>query len=118
MQITDGLTLLLMGLIAVCSLIGGAIVVLMIQKSKGNVNKAREDAEKELQKESLKAKLPKEDVKKFMEFDDIEDDMIVQDKGNRFVMVLKCTGINYDLMSEPAMLAVEEKEITRFKRRL
>ncbi len=108
MQITDGLTLLLMGLIAVCSLIGGAIVVLMIQKSKGNVNKAREDAEKELQKESLKAKLPKEDVKKFMEFDDIEDDMIVQDKGNRFVMVLKCTGINYDLMSEPEMLAVEE----------
>lgn len=108
MQLNDGLTLILIGLIAVFSLIGGAVVVLIIQKNKGNVNKAREDAERELQKESLKAKLPKEDVKKFMEFDDIEDDMIVQDNGNRFVMILKCTGINYDLMSEPEMLAVEE----------
>ncbi len=108
MQLTDGLTLILMGLIAVCSLIGGAIVVLLIQRSKGNLNKAHEDAEREAQKESIKSKLPKEDVKKFMEFEDIEDDMIIQEDGKRFVMVLKCTGINYDLMSEPEMLAVEE----------
>lgn len=51
---------------------------------------------------------PKEDVQKFMEFDKIEDDMIIQDKGNRFVMAIKCQGINYDLMSENEMLAVEE----------
>lgn len=108
MQLTDSLTLILMGLIAMCSLIGGAIVVLLIQRSKGNLNKAQKDAEKDIQKESIKAKLPKEDVKKFMEFEDIEDDMIIQEDGKRFVMVLKCTGINYDLMSEPEMLAVEE----------
>lgn len=108
MQLTDSLTLILMGLIALCSLVGGAIVVLLIQRSKGNLNKAQKDAEKDIQKESIKAKLPKEDVKKFMEFEDIEDDMIIQENGKRFVMVLKCTGINYDLMSEPEMLAVEE----------
>ena len=51
---------------------------------------------------------PKEDVQKFMEFDKIEDDMIIQDKGNRYVMAIKCQGINYDLMSENEMLAVEE----------
>lgn len=108
MQLTDSLTLILMGLIALCSLVGGAIVVLLIQRSKGNLNKAQKDVEKDIQKESIKAKLPKEDVKKFMEFEDIEDDMIIQENGKRFVMVLKCTGINYDLMSEPEMLAVEE----------
>ena len=55
-----------------------------------------------------KVEYPREDVQKFMEFDKIEDDMIIQEKGNRFVMAIKCQGINYDLMSENEMLAVEE----------
>ena len=55
-----------------------------------------------------KVDYPREDVQKFMEFDKIEDDMIIQEKGNRFVMAIKCQGINYDLMSENEMLAVEE----------
>ena len=55
-----------------------------------------------------KVDYPREDVQKFMEFDKIEDDMIIQEKGNRFVMAIKCQGINYDLTSENEMLAVEE----------
>ena len=55
-----------------------------------------------------KVEYPREDIQKFMEFDKIEDDMIIQEKGNRFVMAIKCQGINYDLMSENEMLAVEE----------
>ena len=55
-----------------------------------------------------KTDYPRENVQKFMEFDKIEDDMIIQEKGNRFVMAIKCQGINYDLMSENEMLAVEE----------
>ena len=55
-----------------------------------------------------KVDYPREDVQKFMEFDKIEDDMIIQEKGNRFVMAIKCQGINYDLTSEDEMLAVEE----------
>lgn len=47
-----------------------------------------------------------------MEFDKILDDMIVQDKENRFTMAIKCKGINYDLMSEVEQLAVEEGFIT------
>ena len=108
MLLTDSLTLILMALIAIISIIGGVVATLIIQRSRGNLKNVQRDAEKEVQKESMKAKLPKEDVKKFMEFDDVEDDMIIQDDGKRYVMVLKCTGINYDLMSEPEMLAVEE----------
>ncbi len=49
-----------------------------------------------------------ESVFNFMEFDKIEDNMIVQKKGNKFVMVVECQGINYDLMSEVEKNGVEE----------
>lgn len=44
----------------------------------------------------------------FMEFDKVEDDMIIQKNGKRFLMVIECQGINYDLMSEEEKVAVEE----------
>ena len=47
-----------------------------------------------------KSDIKKEDVFKFMEFDRILDDMIVQKAGTRFTKAIKCKGINYDLMSE------------------
>lgn len=56
--------------------------------------------------------VPREDVFRFMEFDRILDDMIVQKNGSRFTKALKCKGINYDLMSEAEQLAVEEGFIT------
>ncbi len=108
MFITDTLTYVLIALIALISVIGGVVATLIIQKNKGNLKTSDKDVEREIRKENLKAKLPREDVRDFMEFDEIEDDMIIQDKGRRYVMVLKCTGINYDLMSEPEMLAVEQ----------
>ena len=43
----------------------------------------------------------------FMEFDGIEDNMIVQKKGKKYLMVVECQGINYDLMSEMEKTAVE-----------
>ena len=43
-----------------------------------------------------------------MEFDKIEDNMIIQKKGKRFIMVVECQGINYDLMSQAEKVSVEE----------
>lgn len=54
----------------------------------------------------------KEDIFKFMEFDRILNNMIVQNGGSRFTMAIKCKGINYDLMSEVEQLSVEEGFIT------
>ena len=34
--------------------------------------------------------------------------MIVQKNGNRYLMVVECQGINYDLMSEAEKVSVEE----------
>ena len=49
-----------------------------------------------------------ESVFDFMEFDKIEDNMIIQKKGNKYIMVVECQGINYDLMSEVEKNGVEE----------
>jgi hypothetical protein len=50
----------------------------------------------------------KADINEFMEFEDIIDNMIVQKNGNRFLMVVECQGVNYDLMSSMEKVAVEE----------
>jgi hypothetical protein len=90
----------------------GALIVIMIQRRRGGrtatqeAQDYREKVEEKRRQETMKARTEK--MKDFMEFDRIEDDMIVQDDGNRFCMVIKCMGINYDLMSENEMLAVEE----------
>ena len=49
-----------------------------------------------------------ESVMDFMEFDKIEDNMIVQKDGNKYIMVIECQGINYDLMSAVEKNSVEE----------
>lgn len=49
-----------------------------------------------------------ENVKNFMDFDDIKDNMIIQKDGKRLVMVIKCQGVNYDLMSSIEKVGVEQ----------
>ena len=44
----------------------------------------------------------------FMEFEKIEDNMIVQKNGRKFLMVVSCQGINFDLMSAVEKNSVEQ----------
>ena len=48
-----------------------------------------------------------ESVIDFMDFEKIEDNMILQ-KNGKFLMVIECQGINYDLMSEMEKVSVEQ----------
>ena len=50
----------------------------------------------------------KQSIFKFMEFDDVTDNMIIQKNHSRFLMVIECQGINYDLMSGVEKTSVEE----------
>lgn len=102
------LMILLVVLIIAISALIGVLLTLAVQSKKGTTQQLEANSRKEQEKIAMKKDLPKQEVKDFMEFDEIEDDMIIQENGNRFVMVLKCMGINYDLMSENEMLAVEE----------
>ena len=46
-------------------------------------------------------------IYKFIEFDEIKDNMIIRRNRSQFAMVLQCQGINYDLLSEEEKYAVE-----------
>lgn len=104
----DAWMMVLIIAIAILAALIGAMITFYIQSKKGTVQQLENNSKKEQERIAAKKDLPKQDVKDFMEFEEIEDDMIIQENGNRFVMVLKCMGINYDLMSETEMLAVEE----------
>ena len=57
---------------------------------------------------SVQGNLPKESIFKFMEFDEIKDNMIIRKGRTQYVMVIQCQGVNYDLLSEKEKIAVEE----------
>ncbi len=67
-------------------------------KGKGNLKKNT----------SISTAYTKESIFDFMEFDGVEDNMIIQKNGKRFIMVIECQGINYDLMSKMEKISVEE----------
>ena len=77
-------------------------------------NKKTKKVESNISEENANNKLQKtknfavESVMDFMEFDKVEDNMIIQKNGNKYIMVVECQGINYDLMSEVEKNSVEE----------
>lgn len=74
-----------------------------VQKEKNK----RDGIEQEENKEKASKSYTKESIFNFMEFDKIEDNMIIQKNGKRFLMVIECQGINYDLMSDIEKTSVE-----------
>ena len=112
MLFDDFTSLLLIVLFLILGALGGALAVIFIQRKKGGRTATQDTADYKAQEEARMREETRhahtEKIRDFMEFDTVEDDMIIQDKGQRFCMVLRCMGINYDLMSENEMLAVEE----------
>ncbi len=56
----------------------------------------------------IDGRLTKDSIYKFMEFDEIKDNMIIRKNRTQYVMVIQCQGVNYDLLSEAEKVAVEE----------
>lgn len=80
------------------------------QKNKKIDKKSEKNQKKSKTSENTKptSNYTKESIMNFMEFEKIEDNMIVQKNGRRYLMVVECQGINYDLMSGMEKVAVEE----------
>ena len=49
-----------------------------------------------------------QNIQDFLDFEEIKDNMIVQNKGKRLIMVVQCQGVNYDLMSSIEKVSVEQ----------
>ena len=77
-----------------------------------NNRKQEEEQEEALGIENEELKdfngMPRESIFKFMEFDEVNDNMIIRKNRSQYVMIIQCSGVNYDLMSEDEKIAVEE----------
>ena len=87
-----------------------AILAIVYFNSKNKKEKKSKNSviEKSNAKEQKSKSFAVESVMDFMEFDTVEDNMIVQKNGNKYIMVIECQGINYDLMSAVEKNSVEE----------
>ncbi|MCI8345022.1 MAG: hypothetical protein HFJ42_03490 [Clostridia bacterium] len=110
----DSIKLLTMILMIILGIMIMLLIVLGIVFMTSKMNKKEEEEKKDVQNNNKapKSKKFKEyrtaSVLDFMEFDTVIDNMISQKDGKRYIMVVECQGINYDLMSEVEKNSVEE----------
>ncbi len=71
------------------------------------INKISDNKKRKNSNEKTK-EYTKESVFSFLEFDRIEDNMIIKKEKKNYLMVIECQGINYDLMSGIEKTSVEQ----------
>ena len=95
----------------------GVLVILVIIFVILKLKERREDNPKKDKKDKVNSKTNNVEVKKeynkqsifdFMEFEKIEDNMIIQKSKKKYLMAIECQGINYDLMSGVEKTSVEQ----------
>ena len=82
------------------------LLVYIKSRKKSQTKKAKDNSANS--KEQREKRFVVDSVIDFMEFDRVEDNMITQKDGCKYIMVIQCQGINYDLMSEIEKNSVEE----------
>lgn len=114
-ELIKSLTVLLGLMIGILVILCIVFLVLKIKTSNGNKEKkAKNELKNNNSKGNKNSKTTstqvynKQSIFKFMEFDNIRDNMIIQKNGKRFLMVIGCQGINYDLMSGIEKNSVEQ----------
>lgn len=106
-QLIKMLTYILIPVVmAVFGLIGFLVYIIFKEKNKSKDNES--ESKNSSKKQTNSNNQDKQSIFNFMEFDTVTDNMIVQKDGNRFLMVIECQGINYDLMSGIEKNGVEE----------
>jgi len=107
--------LVMLVVILIMILIGLVIMYIVVSsKSKGKKasTSSNKDSNSDKSTSAVSSKYNVQSVFDFMNFEKIEDNMIIQKKGKKFLMVIECQGINYDLMSELEKNAVESGYIS------
>lgn len=105
-QIANILTLVLGIMIFILFVL---IFIFIFVKIKSKQDKTKKDKnDKPSDKTKVQQLYSIQSIFNFMEFDKIEDNMIVQKNGKRYLMIVKCQGINYDLMSGIEKAGVEQ----------
>ena len=101
------LLILLAGLISIIVVVLIIVWIVIRSKEKQIENQIKSQEEEEKQVKKSQVIYTPESILDFMDFEKIEDNMIIQKRG-KFLMVVECQGINYDLMSEMEKASVEQ----------
>ena len=99
---TSFLTIILYVMLAIMFALAVALIFIYLNMKVKEKQKEKEDsavAESKPVKKSSSKTFNVGSVFDFMEFDKIEDNMIIQKKGARYVMVVECQGINWSRKS-------------------
>lgn len=116
-QISQILTIVLVSMLALLAVLVLIYLVILMKNKKqqkeldsNNQENNKLNNNKKNKKETTKKieSYSKQSIYNFMEFDKVEDNMIIQKNGLRYVMVLQCQGVNYDLLSQAEKVGVEE----------
>ena len=115
-QISNLLTIVLMVMIVILIILVIIYLVLRHKTKQASKPKQKNDLIASNKPNSLNEKAQKintvvynkQSIFSFMEFDKIQDNMIVRKNGNKFLMVIECQGVNYDLMSGLEKNSVEQ----------
>lgn len=107
---TDQMIKILIILLAVFAVALVALIAIYLVVKFKNKAKDKEEESKDIASDKAKSSnaTNKQSVFKFMEFETIDDNMIIQKNGSRYLMVVECQGVNYDLMSGVEKTSVEE----------
>lgn len=108
--IQELLTYVLIGLIVILVLLVIIFIILKTKEKLKNKNlKDITDKGKNLgEKEKPQKQYNKQSILSFMEFEKVEDNMIIQKEKKKYLMVVEAQGVNYDLMSGVEKNGVEQ----------
>ena len=107
------LLMIILGIFAFILVVLVIIYIMLIVKNKkrekniSNVNGKENESEKN-SKKTKNSMVETVQVEEFMEFDRIEDNMIIQKDKFKYIMIIECQGVNYELMSGIEKNGVEE----------
>ncbi len=108
-KILNLLTFLLIGMIVVLIILVVVWLILKLKKDTSKtINKGINKNELDKNTKNSTVQYGKQSIFNFMEFNEIKDNMIVQKNGERYLMVVECQGVNYDLMSGVEKSGVED----------
>ena len=108
-QSIDMLTYILIFMIFILMILSTIFIILKLKEKNVKKEKVQKVSSKKnnATKEQVK-EYSKESIFSFLEFDKIEDNMIIKKEKKNYLMVIECQGINYDLMSGVEKSSVEQ----------
>ena len=112
-SIQNALTYSLIFMIGVLVILVIIFVILKLkERQEDNPKKDKKDKKDKVNSKTnnveVKKEYNKQSIFDFMEFEKIEDNMIIQKSKKKYLMAIECQGINYDLMSGVEKTSVEQ----------